>query len=892
MRPAALLAALLASAPLLAGERGSNRWLALPVKTAIRGYEYAEPVYVPSRGQLLHWGAIRPIYKVPTVPRNDVRAFQSETGQWVCDYPPTDDLKGVRTLHHHGTGTSYVGTSAMLECGTPTPSMIVNAACYVSKRDQVVYTMKGLTAAYDPRSKTWRDMGARTILYGQEYPGGPPVYGAGTCYDPVNDQVVLFPHFSGRRDPKNVDLRDVTGRVSGHLGTLVYDFEEKTWRRASHTFGSEEVKAARKALLGLMGRTSRALDRAWRLRRLPDPEAEETVRAALAAVAADAGNFPNARPLLLAASRATTMAEALDRGSRALRALEAVLGGRLRVEPPPRCAAPMVYLPGRKAIVMFGGHSGLVRSDLRPSVHLGSRPGALNDTWLYECTTRQWRQVGCSHRPPPQRRPRLFHDPASGLVMLVTFEPAEDSEQPPATSTLWSLDLEEGEWRQRGKHDFPAPLTIQRCYASHTGLYNVGYDPRRRLLVMFQNIRNGTDVTQHTYVMELEPERLPSELAPRWEPPPPLVPHEPPPDDPAWVASLEALPPNRWVRAEPPRDATSRDWGNLACDPVRGWVVYFGGGHSTYQVNDVAIYAVGANRWAHAAGDHNDFVPPVGWGGVAMGFRGGRHAHHQRNQYVALDGRMYVRAGGWPKMRRHGYMERGQRPGPRTAWFYDVDRGGVWRQQKIAEVAKGEGVDGTWGAVHVVDPAGRILGFVGNREQYYGKTFPELFVSIYDVYRNRLEIRKVPEPYPQRWGECRPFCALPDRDQVFFHEYNRHTERHVTWVYDVGENRFVDLQPTRQCPPGEPLAVVYVPGQKAVLAIINRRPEKEREQWVYSFEHNAWAPLPIQAEGRLGFAGPYGQMVYVPTYGVLVNTGSANRGTSLMRPDFSAIEWE
>ena len=253
---------------------------------------------------------------------------------------------------------------------------------------------------------------------------------------------------------------------------------------------------------------------------------------------------------------------------------------------------------------------------------------------------------------------------------------------------------------------------------------------------------------------------------------------------------------------------------------------------------------------------------------------------------------MYVSAGGGPKMNRHGRLEAGRRPGPRYAWFYDVDRGGVWRQQEIARVTKGEGIDGVWGAVHAVDPAGRILGVVGNREQYYGKTFPELFVSVYDVYANTLEIRKVPPPYTGRWPECRPFCMVPDKAQVFFHEFNKDSQRLATWVYDVKTNRFLDLKPKRLPPPGEPLTVEYIEGQNAVLAIINRRPENRREQWVYSFARNTWAELPVEGHERIAFAGPYCQMVYVAKHAVLVNTGSANRGTSLMRPDLSHLQWK
>ena len=140
-------------------------------------------------------------------------------------------------------------------------------------------------------------------------------------------------------------------------------------------------------------------------------------------------------------------------------------------------------------------------------------------------------------------------------------------------------------------------------------------------------------------------------------------------------------------------------------DPVRSLVCYFGGGHSSNQFNDVAVYAVGANRWLHTAGEANDWVPPVGWGGLTMGLHGGPHAHHQRNTYVALDGRVWRSVGTGS---RRWSPEAEKRARPRYAWFWDIDRGGVWRMQKIAKVTLGEGVPGTWGQPHVVDPAGQV----------------------------------------------------------------------------------------------------------------------------------------------------------------------------------------
>ena len=130
--------------------------------------------------------------------------------------------------------------------------------------------------------------------------------------------------------------------------------------------------------------------------------------------------------------------------------------------------------------------------------------------------------------------------------------------------------------------------------------------------------------------------------------------------------------------------------------------------------------------------------------------------------------------------------------------------------------------------------------------------------------------------------ECRPFCFAADRDQIFFYEYDKKHRRQTTWVYDVKTNRFIDLEPDVQ-PDGVPAVAEYVDGQGAVFAVIDRK-----TQWVYSFKHNTWAPLPLTGDRPNFQAGPYGQVVYVAKYGVLVCVSGR---TAVMRPDVSKLNW-
>jgi hypothetical protein len=167
---------------------------------------------------------------------------------------------------------------------------------------------------------------------------------------------------------------------------------------------------------------------------------------------------------------------------------------------------------------------------------------------------------------------------------------------------------------------------------------------------------------------------------------------------------------------------------------------------------------VGANRWVHAAGDHNDWTPPVNWDGVSIGMRGGPPAGHQRSSYVAVDGRMYVTS---PLHSRRWDVEIASQPGDRYAWFYDVDRGGLWRQENIADVVLGPEVPGTFGRAHLAHPSRKVLGFAGCLEPYDGRFSPgEAYFNSYDVVSNRLSVVRIPAPLPRGVGEV----VDPQRD--------------------------------------------------------------------------------------------------------------------------------
>lgn len=910
-----------------------NKWVKLSLNPAA-GYVWSSPVYAPDRGQLLHWGStdIRTGGRLgfeKGVSRNDVVALDAASGDWVSDYAGDDKA------HVGIAGVS--GCGGMLPSGRPRPSHVLQGGCYDSRRGQVIYTMKGLMAAYDPKTKTWKDLGAKTIMpfpayeYGSgiatnprtEFAGGPPVYGAGACYDPENDEIILFPHF----DAKNIALRDATGQITGHYGTFRYRFQENTWRLVSDTFGSGEVRQSRARLQAVMAAASKAMDAAWTLRRTPD--AGQATAAGRQLAACQSGQEPvdgwlgNAAAALAANKPADAMKPLRD----ALWAMNETLDTTLRVEPPARCGAPMVYDSKNKVIVLFGGYTDLARTDLPPQT-----PGmqdfntGLNDTWLYDCRTRQWRELACKTRPPTGafacRMPMMAFDPESGLVLLVTLNGSAGNAQKvfdtdtgltklvepavgAATVTLWTLDVAKGEWLQRDVQAWPGGLSVlasgggSSSPATPMPTSMFGFDVKRRLLLVIQREKEG----QATLAMKLDLDRLAAAPAPARVVPPPVKPQEIPADDPAWTARLRTLPANTWTPARPLREPNRRDWGNLSVDPVRGWVVYFGGGHASYQVNDVTVYATGANAWVPAVGDFNSFITPQGWEGSTLGYRGGPPCGHQRNAYQSFDGRLYILVGTDERTsigsvgNPWNYVFHADRDCVR---FYDIDRGGVWRETRIAAIERPDKVPYHTN-VHLVDPAGRIIslirqpegGMAGRIFRYvYSGRIDKFFVSLYDIRADKLLVREVPKPYPElAEPESRPFCYLAGQGRVFFMgtrpderamaaDPKKKTMKQVTWLYDVQANAFTELSPIHTPPPAAVQVVEYVAGQKCVLAVIGN------EQWVYSFETQDWAPLPLTVEGgaKMGVSGPFGQLVWVEKYGVFVNIFN---GTWVMRPDLS-----
>jgi hypothetical protein len=189
----------------------------------------------------------------------------------------------------------------------------------------------------------------------------------------------------------------------------------------------------------------------------------------------------------------------------------------------------------------------------------------------------------------------------------------------------------------------------------------------------------------------------------------------------------------------------------------------------------------------------------------------------------------------------------------------------------------------------VVDPAGRIMGFGGALRPAAPRE-PGHF-SIYDIDAKTLTVRRVDDPKPDPVREGRPFCYLPDRDQVFYLEEARAKDPSKaemrTWVYNVSTNKFEQLGPKHSPVQGEVTVAEYLQDEKAVYAVIRASSNREHEEWIYSFDRNDWARLATTGV-KSHFTQPYGQLAYVADYRVLVSV----RGTYVLRPDVDAAKWD
>jgi hypothetical protein len=842
-------------------------------------------VYDPLAGQVMMWANIRRShYAMAGVAM--VRHFDAAKQVWTDDYPVPAGTKD-QDLIIYGFGQ---GGKWRMQGDQPYPADVFDAAAYCPKTREVVYSRQFMMAAYNVETKKWRDMKAETELWGTRVPGGPPVDWAAMCYDPVNDELMMFSHAGGM----NFDDFDANGFVGGHLGTLVYSFKDNLWRRLDP--GSAEFKQGRALLRDTWWDEGRVIEKAWRgeVQRVWKPEEQKTLtreaaeiqkavlakaEKAAAEVKALAGKLTDKEER----ERLGLAARALEAGCAEMKAAQAALEAgqsydgyrtafnlvqKLRnlyrfqvlAEPPERNSAPMALDRKNNCIVVFGGSRGGPEFEWN----------RWNDTWIYDCKTRRWRESRCAVRPPARAIGHaLVYHPASGKIILASA--------PSPTGDLWTYDVAADQWTANVVSGPATPEFLPAC--------NGGFDEKSGLLVMHCGARMSTNGAN--WVLRFEP--APAEKsAGAAVSVPALAEPFPIPDDPAILEGLKALPANQWVNAKCPRSPAPRDWGPLSCDLSTGYPIFFGGGHSTYQGDDPDIYLPGANRWVAGHPAVSAAMAPQirdagdGSGVPGHNFNGWCWTWHSYNNYGAADGKMYLSMYsnlpvpyGPPKPK--GWYDKHRAKGWLGAisvfdfWQYDLDRR-MWRTlQPGGNVGPGDD------RLHGLFPMPRRVAGVDHSLKAWHE---------YDAEANAF-VSHPDQSIPPWTSEPCNFAYDPARHQLFTLA-NQKNGPMKTYAYDLAAAQATDLAP-KASPPDKAviLGVFYVPDQDGALAAV--ADEKQQLQlWLYSRQQNTWARLDAKVPGKWN-SGPYAQMVYSARYKVLVYYCGS---TALLRPDFSQIQWD
>jgi len=450
----------------------------------------------------------------------------------------------------------------------------------------VYWTLAHQTAEYDPVARTWV-LTASAAELRQDFRDG-MLFGA-MCYDPVNKEVL------------------------GGQGGWVY--ADGKWRKLE--LGSPTVNRLRAKAESLRVR-ARNLAGAGRARYyVAESEEEATVKldqsaAALRRTVAElADEVKEAQETAQGYEKtqlqwaAGPLAAALD----ALKKAEGALAGKvtpegihladaarnelgrvvlaLAVQPPPRAHARMVYDARNRKIVLFGGDA-LDR--------------LMADTWVYDPASRSWEQRRAQRSPSPRSGYKMVYLPRSGKVLLM------DGYGYQGRGETWVYDTRGNQWQllaEGGAARGPAPAKDWFPTPAAAGRDDL-------VVVVLADGRSGLA----TFAARIDPARSdPAAAARLGLPPLTEKPYPASTEDPQWFETqgaapdpaaeeewLRKLPANTWVMRESPNwpkieYGRSRCWGTCALDTDRDQLLHFGGGHATYDGNEVLHYSIRSNRY-------------------------------------------------------------------------------------------------------------------------------------------------------------------------------------------------------------------------------------------------------------------------------------------------------
>lgn len=565
-------------------------------------------VYVPALKRFVMASGMQSNGGVP--PRHyDTEEFDLAAGAWTNAYPPAlaegrpasgpvgqEYSKAREKMCWNGPELFYKdGEFLRPGCGGQWQTTKLNYEfCYASGDGKVYAYLYDKTLRYDPAARSWQDLGAKPRTSCR-------IWGA-MCYDPVNKEIL---HAGG------------DGGTAA-IATWAYSLEKNEWRTLE--FGSDALKdlatQARaltwqaKALLG-------ACCNRFAVSETP-AEAKADLPALAAALCADAGKLAGAAKAAklaehekhageIAVLRLASAAEAIKAAGanlagtltpehlaavRAVRVQCEQVEDALCAEPPGRARSQAAYDPVHKKIVLFGG-DGLDRT--------------LSDTWVYDCAARTWEQRFPEKCPAP-RAGHIF----AWLPKASKFVLAGGYSRVPLAHELWTYDVAADAWKLLKHVPVKTYQEGRERYTDSPGCPNVssrgnlaGAANEDDVLVCPVSKGGGLVTWRCTVDASKADEAGTAEhgaasgsytfsrIDPaNWE-------KAAKPDAAQGKKFLDELPANRWTSVPFPMyapGATNR-WGTTAYDTDRHQLLFYGGGHSTSQEDDVAHFSVLGGFW-------------------------------------------------------------------------------------------------------------------------------------------------------------------------------------------------------------------------------------------------------------------------------------------------------
>ncbi len=492
----------------------------------------------------------------------------------------------------------------------------------------------------------------------------------------------------------------------------------------------------------------------------------------------------------------------------------------MREQPGGRILPGAAYDAGEKKIVLFGG------DDL-------SR--CLDDTWVYDCRTRTWKEVETDVRPRARAGHAMVYVPGAKAVLLAGGYTGGWH----GLSDVWVYRAAQAKWERLGI-DLPAKM----CYASGD------YVPEKKALYLACYAQRRFNRKVPVYALHLDlssaPRSRPEKVETGSAYQSPAHYDYPMPLPGGWTKGknaagnpedgrkeLAALPANTWVKREPPIKAWKRAWGSYIYDARTHRGYAWGGGHCQNSSPDISEYDALTNRWRMMEDTAN--YSPV-W----------KHRH--------AGGTPGVTFGGWTLLPSHARKSYGVDPLSDSVITYD---GNIYSQKHHRFV-------GRLGAFPVRTGFSYQMAFVSTPHGLYAYATQDGKVGHLcraDVKKGVWEV--VAKGGPAQHREFNHLCYDSRRDRLlYFRSGDKMKDR--IWSFSFKTGAWQEEKPAGPAPAQMFGDSTYVPELDAVMMVFGQERKGPEKMYFYKPGERKW--LVADYQGDRPSAANYRGMNLSPVY--------------------------